>query len=210
MGPPVLLRLLIIYRFYGQTSLYEKTILRWWKEWNYGHMLTTGLRYAPPIVTKKSPCGPKVSPKLSKTCLKVVPKFSFSYPKVQGCLQDVLKWSPSCLNYVSMFSQSCLKIVFLCSFSSGTEVLWTSYWFVNLICHLYFTWWLLQCKKLRVVNRQHQKAFVFLLKIVSKLAPSCLKVVTKFCRICPKVVSKLSPNGLQVLSNVCQSCPKIA
>ena len=208
MGPPVLLRLLIIYRFYGQTSLYEKTILRWWKEWNYGHMLTTGLRYAPPIVTKKSPCGPKVGPKLSKKYLKVVPKFSFSYPKV------VSKMSPSGLQVVSnmyqFFPKVALKLYFLCSFSSGTEVLWTSYWFVNLICHLYFTWWLLQCKKLRVVNRQHQKAFVFLLKIVSKLAPSCLKVVTKFCRICPKVVSKLSPNGLQVLSNVCQSCPKIA
>ena len=172
-------------------------------------MLTKGLRYAPPIVTKKSPCGPKVGPKLSKKkYLKVVPKFSFSYPKV------VSKMSPSGLQVVSnmyqFFPKVALKLYFLCSFSSGTEVLWTSYWFVNLICHLYFTWWLLQCKKLRVVNRQHQKAFVFLLKIVSKLAPSCLKVVTKFCRICPKVVSKLSPNGLQVLSNVCQSCPKIA
>ena len=147
-------------------------------------MLTTGLRYAPPIVTKKSPCGPKVGPKkIPEGCPKVFLQLS------KGCLQDVPKWSPSCLKYVSIFSQSCLKIVFFVQFFIWHRSLVDQL----LICqsHLPFVFHLMTATMQETQSSEQTtpKSFCF-------LTQNCLQVGSKLSQGCHKVLSNLSQGCL--------------
>ena len=143
-------------------------------------------------------------PKIVKKFLQGCPKVLLQLFKVQGCLQHVPKWSPSCLKYVSMGSRSCLKIVFFVQFFIWLRTLLDQFLFFQ----LYFTWWLLQYMKLRVVNNYNAKqVLLFLLRIVSKLSQGCPQAVPKLSK---SFVPSLSPSCLQVVFKLSQICPKIA
>ena len=168
-------------------------------------MLTTELRYAPPIVTKDFLVrSHHVVPKLAQNCQKDPSRLSKSSPSKFKVFSNM---SPSNLQVVSnmyqCFPEVALKLSFLCSFSFGSELFWTSSCFSNCIspddcCN---TWnselWIYNAKKL----------LLFLLRIVSKLSQGCPQVVPKLSQ---SFVPRLSPSCLQVVFKLSQICPKIA
>ena len=73
-------------------------------------MLPTVQMYAPPIVFKYSPCGPKAFSKLSQSFLEVVSKFPHSCLKVVPRLpQSDLKFVLRLSQIVPKLSASCYK-----------------------------------------------------------------------------------------------------
>ena len=77
------------------------------EEWKYGHMLTTELRYAPPIVTKNFLVrSHHVVPELAQNCQKIPSRLSQSSPSV---IQSS-RLSPTCPQVVSKLSQICINV----------------------------------------------------------------------------------------------------
>ena len=149
--------------------------------------MPTGQTYATPIVTKKSPYGPKGVSKMSESCLQVVPKL------YKSCLQVVPKLLQSCYKVVPWLSPSYSKVVQKFSpwwlgirgqrLNSGAAFISDDLVVLHFYMFSFFpeTLW----RDRRRLGRRHPDGVVPKLlqscsKLVQKLSPSCSKVVTKF------------------------------